>query len=92
MLLFLLRDSKAFSKINLTFMTYTLSPNRFLILRDQPTYQEPLEHLFRDSHSMFKLRVQHLGNKTIAITEEESETLRIMLEVLISAKRQLQRQ
>jgi hypothetical protein len=39
---------------------------------------------------MFKIRIQHLGNTTKVTTDEESETLRVMLEALISAKQQLQ--
>ena len=72
--------------------TYSLSP-RFFLIRDQSTLRknEPsLDHLFQDSHAMFKIRIQHLGNKTRITTDEESETLRIMLEALISAKQQLQ--
>lgn len=72
--------------------TYSLSP-RFFLIRDQSTLrqnEQGLDHLFRDSHAMFKIRIQHLGNKTCITTDEESETLRIMLEALISAKQQLQ--
>ena len=69
--------------------TYSLTPHFFLI-RDKSTHQESLGHLFQDSHAMFKIRIQHLGNTTKITTDEESETLRIMLEALISAKQQLQ--
>lgn len=68
---------------------YTVSPRYFLI-HDRPKATTPLGDLFHDSHTLFKLRVQHLGNTTKVTTEEESETLRIMLEALISAKKQLQ--
>ena len=67
---------------------YTIARNYFLI-NDKPTTHS-LDHLFRDSHTMFKMRIQHLGNTTQITTDEESETLRIMLEALISAKKQLQ--
>ncbi len=70
-------------------MNYTLSPNRFFIIRDKPIAHNPLELLFKDSHAIFKMRVQQLGNDRKKITDEESETLRIMLEALISAKKQL---
>ena len=72
--------------------TYSLSP-RFFLIHDKPVThpnEHSLDHLFQDSHAMFKIRVQHLGNKTRVTTDEESETLRIMLEALISAKQQLQ--
>ncbi|MEI8223544.1 MAG: hypothetical protein WCG20_00280 [bacterium] len=68
--------------------TYSLTP-RFFLIRDKSS-QQHLDHLFQDSHAMFKIRIQHLGNKTKITTDEESETLRVMLEALISAKQQLQ--
>lgn len=72
--------------------TYSLSPRSFFIRDKSATYhsQSSLDHLFNDSHAMFKIRVQHLGNTTRITTDEESETLRVMLEALISAKQQLQ--
>ncbi len=69
--------------------TYSLTPRSFLI-HDKPSQQQRLDHLFQDSHAMFKIRIQHLGNTTKVTTDEESETLRVMLEALISAKQQLQ--
>jgi hypothetical protein len=68
---------------------YLISRKYFLI-RDNSRSTPSLDHLFQDSHEMFKLRVRHLGNTTKITTEDESETLRIMLEALISAKKQLQ--
>lgn len=79
--------------ISISTMHYQRTLPRFLVLRDKGVYSPAptLEQLFRDSHTMFKLRVQHLGNKSIQTSDAESETLRLMLEVLISAKKQLQR-
>lgn len=72
-------------------MMYQRTLPRFLTLRDRATHPTgALEQLFKDSHTLFKLRVQHLGNKSVQTSEAESETLRVMLEVLISAKKQLQ--
>jgi hypothetical protein len=69
--------------------TYTLSHNYFMI-HDRARSVNALDHLFQDSHAMFKLRVQHLGNPKTVTTEEDSETLRVMLEALISAKKHIQ--
>ena len=68
--------------------TYTLSP-KFLVIHDRPK-SVPLDTLFQDSHAMFKLRVQHLGNISHVTTDDDSVTLRIMLEALIAAKKQIQ--
>ncbi len=69
--------------------SYTISRNTFLI-HDRPRSAPSLSHLFQDSHAMFKMRIQHLGNTTKITSEEESDTLRIMLDALICAKQQLQ--
>lgn len=95
MLLFPLKDSKvlsATSALLISAMYYQRTLPRFLVLRDRGAHPSTtsLEQLFRDSHTMFKLRVQHLGNKSVQTSDAESETLRLMLEVLISAKKQLQ--
>lgn len=69
---------------------YTISPRSFFI-HDRPrSTASPLNSLFQDSHAMFKLRIQHLGSMTHVTTEEDSETLRLMLETLIAAKRHIQ--
>lgn len=70
--------------------TYSITPQRFYI-RDKSPLSTTLDSLFQDSHTLFKMRVQHLGNKKLITTEEESETLRIMLEALITAKQHLQK-
>lgn len=73
-------------------MPYARTLPPFLVLRDKEILNHPsLEQLFTDSHTLFKLRVQHLGNKTIHTSVAESETLRVMLEALISAKMHIQR-
>lgn len=69
--------------------TYSLTSRHFLI-RDRARTETTLDSLFKDSHTLFKMRIQHLGNKSLITTDEESETLRIMLEALITAKQQLQ--
>ena len=69
-------------------MRYQITSPRFWIIRDTAT--QSLEQMFTDSHSLFKLRIQHLGNKSVPTSEAESETLRIMLEALISAKKHIQ--
>ncbi len=70
---------------------YTITPTFFLI-RDQARTQDPsLASLFQDSHSLFKMRFQKLANMRNATTDEDSETLRVMLEALIATKRVLQR-
>jgi hypothetical protein len=73
---------------------YTLSRTTFFIKdapRDISQYPEStLETLFRDSLAMFKIRVHHLGNHRRSITDADSEALRIMLETLITAKKELQ--
>ncbi len=71
-------------------MLYQITSPRFWVIRDTST--PSLEQMFTDSHSLFKLRIQHLGNKSLPTSEAESETLRIMLETLISAKKRLQQQ
>lgn len=72
-------------------MMYQRTLPRFLVLRDREVRPAgSLEQLFKDSHTLFKLRVQHLGNKSVQTSDAESETLRVMLEALIYAKKQLQ--
>lgn len=51
-----------------------------------------LGSLFQDSHEMFTMRIQHLGNTAMVTSDEESETLRLMLDTLIWAKKSLQSQ
>jgi hypothetical protein len=69
--------------------TYTITPRVYLI-HDHPRTSNSLPDLFRDSHTMFKLRIQHLGNMSKTITDQDSHTLRLMLETLIHAKKRIQ--
>lgn len=69
---------------------YTLSRTYFMIRDIPPVPSYSLGTLFQDSHTMFKMRVQHLGNLGHVTTDEDSEILRIMLEALIYTKQQLQ--
>ena len=68
-----------------TLERYNLKSN-FYILNDAPAR---LMNLFQDSHALFRMRVQKLGNVSNITNDEESEALRIMLEVLIKTKKQL---
>ncbi|NBV43130.1 hypothetical protein EBR96_10250 [bacterium] len=70
---------------------YTISRNALLI-RDRSGSAPSLNSLFQDSHAMFRMRVQHLGNTARITSDEESDTLRIMLDALIYAKQQIQQE
>lgn len=62
-----------------------------LVLRDAPPQQESLVSLFRDSHSLFRVRIQKLGKLSDQTTQADVDSLRVMLEVLIWTKRIIQR-
>ena len=62
----------------------------YFVIHDKPkTDHEILLSLFRDSHTLFKMRIQKLGNLNQVTTEEESAIMRVMLEGLIKAKKRL---
>jgi hypothetical protein len=68
---------------------YTMNRPLFFI-RDKAYPPTHLKNLFHESHEMFHIRMQKLGNTSAITTEEESVVLRLMLEALIEAKKKLQ--
>ncbi len=72
-----------------TITPYRITTNYFVI-HDKPKIdREALMNLFKDSHTLFKMRVQKLGNIDQVTTTEESDAMRVMLEGLILAKKRL---
>lgn len=71
---------------------YTIREHTYSIIRDRAPAMEcnALADLFHDSHTIFKIRIQKLGNIAHVTTDEDSEILRIMLDTLISTKKHLQ--
>ncbi len=68
---------------------YKIKTNYFVV-HDKPKDDSGvLLSLFKDSHLLFKIRIEKLGNLDQVTTEEESEIMRVMLEGLIAAKKQL---
>ena len=61
-----------------------------LRVRDKPS-SPSLAHLFEDSHSLFRQRVRNLGRLSSTTTEEDAESMRLMLEVLIETKHLIQK-
>ena len=73
------------------FITRGTSPSSFFMLRDQsPTPKENLKYLFKDSHIIFRMRVEKLGTLSKTTTKDEAQSLRVMLETLIQTKGILQ--
>jgi hypothetical protein len=73
---------------------YTIKTSYFLV-HDKPKNnsgdREVLLNLFKDSHNLFKMRIQKLGNLEQNTTDEESHIMRTMLEGLIQAKKHLKK-
>ena len=70
--------------------TYEIKKTYFVINDAPRSDSEVLLTLFKDSHVLFKIRVQKLGNLDDVTTDDEAEMMRVMLEGLIQAKKQLQ--
>ena len=69
---------------------YKIKTNYFVVHDKPKSDSGVLLSLFKDSHLLFKIRIEKLGNLDQVTTEEESEIMRVMLEGLIAAKKQLQ--
>ncbi len=69
--------------------TYSIN-QRYFLIHDKPLVQkDELLSLFKESYTLFKMRVHKLGNLEQATTEEESEIMHLMLHGLVEAKKKL---
>lgn len=65
---------------------------RYFVVHDKPKQDtDNLTSLFKDAHLLFKMRIQKLGNLDQVTTDEEFHIMRIMLDGLIAAKKELQK-
>jgi len=69
--------------------SYQIKTNYFVINDKSQEERGVLLTLFKDSHILFKIRIEKLGNLDQVTSDEESEIMRVMLEGLIAAKKQL---
>lgn len=69
--------------------TYSLKQRYFLVHDRPPAQKDELLSLFKESYTLFKMRVQKLGNLEQTTTEEESEIMHLMLHGLVEAKKKL---
>lgn len=79
--------------------TYRINPN-VLIIRDAPKNRTPknpapldneLSRKFKDAMALFRMRTELLSRLDHNTTPEEAGSISAMLEVLIEAKRRLQK-
>ena len=69
--------------------SYKIKTNYFVVHDKPKSDSSVLLSLFKDSHLLFKIRIEKLGNLDQVTSDEESEIMRVMLEGLIAAKKQL---